>query len=86
MKNEDESDLGVNINDVNSDILSNKGINLTKKTKLILGITILSILISTLIIIIIIVITKKDKNEDNDEDDKLNPELVAAEVLCKYNI
>ena len=84
MKNEDENDLGIgmNINDVNSDILSKKGLNLLSKKKLIIGISVAFFLIIAIIIILIIIASKKDGNED----DKINYELVTGEILCKYFI
>ena len=82
MKNEDENELGMYINDVSSDILSKKSKNISNKTKLILGITASIIIIIAIIIIIIILSNKKNNNED----DKINPEKVTGEILCKYYI
>ena len=84
MKNEDENDLGIgmNINDVNSDILSKKGLNLSNKTKLIIGISIAFFLVITIIILLIFITSKKKTNED----DSIDYESVTGEILCKYFI
>ena len=85
MKNEDENDLGMNINDdINSDILSKKSSFLSNKTKLIISISISLLIIITIIIILILFLSKKNKNHK--EDESINPELVTAEILCKYYI
>ena len=89
--NEEESDLNMHINDVNSDILSKKGLNLTKKAKIIIGISVALIVIITIIIILIIALSNKNNENDNENDnkednDKINPDLITAEIICNYHI
>ena len=59
---ESGSDIGMSLNDFNSDIQSKKGLNMSNKAKLILAISaFLIVIIATVIIIIIIMSIDKKK-------------------------
>ena len=59
------SDIGMSLNDFNSDIQSKKGINMSNKAKLILAISAFLIVIIAIVIIIFIIISidKKKKRK-----------------------
>lgn len=75
------SDIGMSLNDFNSDSQSKKGLNMSNKTKLILAISAFLIVIIAIVIIIIVIISIEKKKENKEKN-----ELVTAEIIGNYEI
>ena len=88
MKNENENDIGMSLNDFNSENQSIQNKTFTNKIKIIIGISaLLAIIFFIIIITIIFVSNDKDDNDTNiDDQGKITPELITADIICKYNI